>query len=81
MIRRMIVAATLVIIVPAITAPGAFAQDPQRGGTSQQQQACSKDVSRHCRSVMKESDAIIAGCLKENRAKLSKPCLKAMADQ
>ena len=80
MIRRMIVAATLAILSPAVIGPGAFAQDAQRG-TAQQQQACSKDVSRHCRSVMKESDAIIAGCLKEHRAKLSKSCLKAMADQ
>jgi hypothetical protein len=75
MIREMIVAA---VVLSAI-ASSAFAQDPQRG-TSQQQQACSKDVSRHCRSVMKESDAIIAGCLRENKAKLSKSCLKALAD-
>jgi Cysteine rich repeat len=76
MIRKMIVA------IAALTAiiSSSLAQDPQRSGTSQQQQACSKDVSRHCRSVMKESDAIIAGCLRENRAKLSKSCLKAMAD-
>jgi hypothetical protein len=76
MIRKMIIA---VAALSAIASP-AVAQDPQRSGTSQQQQACSKDVSRHCRSVMKESDAIIAGCLRENRAKLSKSCLKAMAD-
>jgi hypothetical protein len=76
MIRKMIVA---IAALTAITS-SSLAQDPQRSGTSQQQQACSKDVSRHCRSVMKESDAIIAGCLRENRAKLSKSCLKAMAD-
>jgi hypothetical protein len=72
----------MIVVAAALTAgaSGALAQDPQRSGTSQQQQACSKDVSRHCRAVMKESDAVIAGCLRENRAKLSKTCLKAMAE-
>jgi len=76
MVRAMIVAAAILL-----TNSSVFAQDAQRGGTPQQQQACSKDVSRHCRSVMKESDATIASCLRENRAKLSKSCLKAMAEQ
>lgn len=76
MVRATIVAAAILL-----ANSGAFAQDAQRSGTPQQQQACSKDVSRHCRSVMKESDAIIANCLRENRAKLSKSCLKAMAEQ
>lgn len=75
MIRKMIVAGAVLIA----TGSSAFAQDAQRG-TSQQQQACSKDVSRHCRALMNESDAVIAGCLRENRAKLSKTCLKALAD-
>ncbi len=72
----------MIVVAAALTAgaSGALAQDAQRSGTSQQQQACSKDVSRHCRTVMKESDAVIAGCLRENRAKLSKTCLKAMAE-
>lgn len=73
----------MIIAVAALTAgtPAVFAQEAQRSGSPQQQQACSKDVSRHCRSVMKESDATIASCLRENRAKLSKSCLKAMAEQ
>ncbi|MEH2514041.1 hypothetical protein V1291_005395 [Nitrobacteraceae bacterium AZCC 1564] len=57
------------------------AQAPERSGTAQQQKACSKDVSRHCRSVMKEDDATITGCLREHRSKLSKACLKALAEQ
>jgi hypothetical protein len=75
MLRVTIIAATLMI------SSSGFAQDAQRSGTAQQQSACSKDVSRHCRSVMKESDAVIAGCLRENQAKLSKSCQKAMAAQ
>jgi hypothetical protein len=75
MVRLVIVAATILMV----GIPHTFAQDPRRGGTSQQQQACSKDVSRHCRSVMKESDDVIASCLREHHAKLSKACVKAMA--
>ncbi len=76
MARMMIVAAAMLLVTST-----AFAQDAQRSGTPQQQTACSKDVSRHCRAVMKESDAVIAGCLRENQAKLSKSCQKAMAAQ
>jgi Cysteine rich repeat len=76
MVRMAIIAATLMVGIS-----GTFAQDPQRGGTPQQQQACTKDVSRHCRSVMNESDAIIAGCLREHRSKLSKSCLRALAER
>lgn len=75
MVRMTIIAAAMVMVSSSV-----FAQDAQRGGTSQQQQACSKDVSRHCRSVMKESDAIIANCLRQNQAKLSKSCIKAMGE-
>ncbi|WP_424630814.1 hypothetical protein [Bradyrhizobium sp. SYSU BS000235] len=72
-----------IVVAAILTAgiSGAFAQDAQRSGSAQQQQACSKDVSRHCRAVMKENDAAIASCLRENRAKLSKSCLKALAEQ
>jgi hypothetical protein len=75
MVRMTIIAAAMVMVSSTV-----FAQDAQRSGTSQQQQACSKDVSRHCRSVMKESDAIIANCLRQNQAKLSKSCIKAMGE-
>lgn len=76
MVRMTIVAALLMAGLSS-----AIAQYPQRGGTPQQQQACTKDVSRHCRSVMNENDATIAGCLREHRAKLSKSCLKALAER
>lgn len=76
MARTIIVTAAMLMMTSSV-----FAEDAQRSGTAQQQSACSKDVSRHCRSVMKESDAVIAGCLRENQAKLSKSCQKAMAAQ
>ena len=55
---------------------GAFAQS--RGGTPEEQKACAPDVSRYCRAVMNEGDLTILGCLKANRAKISKPCDKVL---
>lgn len=75
MVRTILIAAVL-----SATVTAAFAQDARRGGTSDQQSACSKDLSRHCRPVMKQDDYVILGCLKENRAKLSKSCLRALAE-
>ena len=60
-----------ILTVPVSTA--ALAQQ-QRGGTNQEQKACSRDVSRHCRQVMDQNDLVILSCLKQNRAKLSKAC-------
>ncbi len=46
----------------------------QRSGTAEEQKACARDVSRHCRSLMDQGDFVILACLKENRAKLSAAC-------
>ncbi|MCD0423433.1 MAG: hypothetical protein QM576_21920 [Rhodopseudomonas sp.] len=53
---------------------GAYAQQQQRSGTEAEQKACSRDVSRFCRSVMEQSDLVILSCLQQNRAKISKAC-------
>ncbi|MFZ5736887.1 hypothetical protein BJ123_114144 [Rhodopseudomonas thermotolerans] len=53
---------------------GANAQQQQRSGTEAEQKACSRDVSRFCRSVMEQSDLVILSCLQQNRAKISKAC-------
>ena len=53
---------------------GANAQQQQRSGTEAEQKACSRDVSRYCRSVMEQSDLVILSCLQQNRAKISKAC-------
>ncbi|PZA09692.1 hypothetical protein DNX69_22610 [Rhodopseudomonas palustris] len=53
---------------------GAYAQQPQRSGTEAEQKACSRDVSRFCRSVMEQSDLVILSCLQQNRPKISKAC-------
>jgi len=42
--------------------------------------ACARDVSRFCRAQMQDGDSIVLGCLKTNRARLSKACQKTLAD-
>ncbi|MES2751691.1 MAG: hypothetical protein V4661_10000 [Pseudomonadota bacterium] len=64
----------LVAVLLATTAPAAFAQNQQRGGTAEEQKACSPDVSRYCRAVMNDGDLTILGCLQANRPKISKKC-------
>jgi len=41
---------------------------------------CARDVSRFCRPLMDQGDQIILGCLKQNRARLSKLCAKVLTD-
>jgi hypothetical protein len=38
--------------------------------------ACARDVSRFCRAQMNDGDQIVLACLKQNRARISKPCQK-----
>ena len=44
------------------------------------QDACARDVSRHCRKVMNDGDQAVLACLKENRSKISKGCEKVLTD-
>lgn len=65
--------ALALLLVPVSTA--AYAQQqPQRGGTPEEQRACSRDVSRFCRTVMDQNDLVVLSCLQQNRAKISKAC-------
>jgi hypothetical protein len=41
---------------------------------------CARDVSRFCRAQMNDGDMVILGCLKQNRARLSKSCAKVLTD-
>ncbi len=53
----------------------ALAQQPQsRGGTAEEQKACTRDVQKHCRAVIDQGDFTILACLQQNRAKLSEAC-------
>jgi hypothetical protein len=49
-------------------------QQQQRSGTPEEQQACTRDVQKHCRPVIDQGDFTVLACLKENRAKISKAC-------
>ena len=44
-------------------------------GTRQEQQACSRDAQRFCRSDL-GNDGAVQSCLMSNRSKLSKSCSK-----
>lgn len=71
----------LAISMIAAATGGALAQNSTgRGGTPEEQKACSPDVSRYCRDVMKEGDLTILGCLKANRTKISKACDKVLVN-
>jgi hypothetical protein len=69
MIRTLLVAALLASSTAAV-----MAQGQNRSGTPEEQKACSKDVSRYCRSVMDQSDLVILSCLQQHRPKISKAC-------
>jgi hypothetical protein len=50
----------------------------QRGGTPEEQRACSRDVARFCKAVMNGDDLMILGCLQQNRQKLAPACAKVL---
>jgi Cysteine rich repeat len=53
----------------------ALAQQPQqRGGTDEEQKACTRDVQKHCRAVIDQGDFTILACLQQNRSKISEAC-------
>lgn len=70
--RRITMARILFIIPFVLLASAASAQ--------QGQDACARDVSRFCRAHMNDGDMAILACLKQNRARLSKPCAKVLTD-
>jgi hypothetical protein len=63
-----------VILASAALSSVAVAQQQQRSGTKQEQEACSRDVSRYCRPLMDQGDLVILSCLQQNRPKISKAC-------
>lgn len=67
--RKSLLALTLLSLT---VSTGAFAQ--QRGGTPEEQKACTRDVQRHCRAVIDQGDLVVLSCLQQNRAKISPAC-------
>ena len=39
-----------------------------------EQKACSRDVQRHCRAVIRQGDLGVLACLQQNRGKISRAC-------
>lgn len=71
----------LALLAPLSTAAMAQNQSPnQRSGTEEEQKACTRDVTRHCRQLMDQGDLVILGCLKEHRAKLTKACNQVLVN-
>jgi hypothetical protein len=52
----------------------------QRGGTPEEQAACSRDVQRFCRPVIDQGDFTILACLQQNRPKLTVACNQVLKD-
>lgn len=67
--RKTLLALALLSI--SISSNAAFAQ---RGGTPEEQKACTRDVQKFCRPVIDQGDFTILACLKENRPKISPAC-------
>jgi hypothetical protein len=64
----------LPLVLIASVASAQSPQDRQKG-----HDACSRDVSRHCRAQMQEGDQLVLACLKTNRSKISKGCQQMLA--
>ncbi|MGJ4992780.1 hypothetical protein ACQR0Z_00080 [Bradyrhizobium sp. HKCCYLS3077] len=65
----------VLVIIPFLLLASAASAQQQAN-----QDACARDVSRHCRAVMNNGDQAVLACLKEHRAKLSKACDKVLTD-
>ena len=74
--RKIFLALTLLSIS---VSTGAIAQQ-QRSGTPDEQKACSRDVSRLCRTLMDQGDFVILACLQQNRPKLTKACSQVLTN-
>jgi Cysteine rich repeat len=66
--------ALVLLSLPVSTCAFAQQQQPQRSGTPEEQAACSRDVQRHCRSVIDQGDFTILACLQQNRPRLTEAC-------
>jgi hypothetical protein len=71
--RKYFLAITL-LSVSLSNAAFAQQQPAARGGTDDEQKACTRDVQRLCRPVIDQGDFTILACLQQNRPKLSEAC-------
>lgn len=70
--RAPALAVAMLTMLPFATPAAAQSGRPDPG--------CARDVSRFCRAHINEGDMVVLGCLKQNRARLSKTCAKVLTD-
>ncbi len=66
----------LVMACMVMATPSAFAQGGHRG-TTQEQQACTRDAQRFCRKELGDDNAV-QQCLLQHRARLSAGCQRVL---
>jgi nucleoid-associated protein YejK len=65
----------ILFVIPLLLIASAASAQQQKQGHD----ACARDVSKYCRAQMQDGDQIVLACLKQNRAKISKPCQQMLA--
>jgi hypothetical protein len=65
------IALMLIIVIVPVSAASAQV----RGGTPDEQRACTPDASRYCRQLLGDDNAV-QQCLQQHRARLSRSCRK-----
>ena len=65
---------SLFVLPLVLLAFSASAQSPR------EHDACARDVTRFCRSVMNNGDSVVLACLQQNRHRISKACNKVMTE-
>ena len=73
MLQKGLLLGLLLATVPSV----GFAQDADR---ERGERACRGDVSRLCRKVMNQDDAVVLNCLQTNEKKLSRGCRKVLEE-
>ena len=65
----------ILFVIPLVLIASAASAQQQKQGHD----ACARDVSKYCRAQMQDGDQVVLGCLKQNRAKISKACQQMLA--
>jgi Cysteine rich repeat len=64
-----------VLVIPLLVMAAAASAQQKMG-----HDACARDVSRFCRSVMNNGDQVVLACLQQHRGQISRACNKIVAE-